>query len=67
MGQGNVQVHPFGPGLDKDKWTDGKEQYLMEKYKLRLEGTKHFVLCLKLNKGTDHVVRRRQKLKHTFG
>ena len=43
MGQGNVQAHRFGPGLEKDKWTDGKEQFWMEKYKLRLEGTKH--LC----------------------
>ena len=43
MGQRNVQVHAFGPGLDKVKWTDGKEQFWMEKYILRLEGTKH--LC----------------------
>ena len=43
MGQGNVKAHPCDPGLDKDKWTDGKEQFWMEKYILRLEGTEH--LC----------------------
>ena len=37
MGQGNVQAHPFGPGLDKDKWTAGKEQFWMENYIMRLE------------------------------
>jgi hypothetical protein len=37
MGQGNVQAHPFGPGLDKDKWTDGKEKIWMENYIMRLE------------------------------